>query len=580
MSSRPVAQIQHKKQFLSKLFLGLVLLGLAVLGLLKLKEILYQPSIPLEYHPFGLDLEEQLHRGVDAELDPDDLEDLTPEDQTRYKKALLLYKTEDALGAYQIIEQIRPLYLKNTSVLELWAKTALASQQDAEVLLTIRRQIHRYLKNSSHPALLLQKALIDEQIENAEDARKTLHQILQESPQYSQAHYELARLELHSKEYTLARRSIQHAITLDSRTREPSYVMLSQLYHDQGMLDSLEILLKLTLQNYPYNPEFNLYQAYLREYQSDLEEAALVYKRMIQIYPEDPRFTEGLKTIGYKEAPQSSQAPTGPALDKVIELLRKLHQKDLGNSGLAYAYYRVLKMNSQPQWVDEAKRIQSQYVSSFPQDTRWNPNFNQENSKLEDQVTQDIIEGNDSLLQLAQTVVTKKQNGHTGRREWEVMAHYLLDWGSAYAQFQTQYGHFDFQKGLEFKDTTQYVSEYEDALAEYRYQIFYVNKQLDHILTHFTEKHEELDLLDELMHKIVGISGKPSKVRKNYCPGFKKFQAYHWESPDNFELLFQFEGKTQEAWLLRLNPEKISQAYPKNTFDICQALPLILDRKP
>lgn len=155
MSSRPVAQIQHKKQFLSKLFLGLVLLGLAVLGLLKLKEILYQPSIPLEYHPFGLDLEEQLHRGVDAELDPDDLEDLTPEDQTRYKKALLLYKTEDALGAYQIIEQIRPLYLKNTSVLELWAKTALASQQDAEVLLTIRRQIHRYLKNSSHPALLL-----------------------------------------------------------------------------------------------------------------------------------------------------------------------------------------------------------------------------------------------------------------------------------------------------------------------------------------------------------------------------------------------------------------------------------------
>lgn len=572
MSHPPVAQIQLKKQIFSKIFLGFILIGLLVLGLLKLKEMLYQPVLEIEYHPFGLEIEDQLSAGTDAELPTGDIDDLQIEDQKRYKKALLLYKTEEPEAAFQIIEQIIPLYQNNTSLLVLYAQSALASEQEPEILLDIRRKIHHYLTQDQHPAISLQKALIDEVIENPEDARKTLHNILKESPQFSQAHYELARLELQGEEYNLARRSLQHSISLDLRTREPSYVMLSQLYHDQGMLDSLELLLKLTTQNYPYNPDFNLYLAYLKEYQSDLEEAALIYKRMMQIHPEDTRFDEAMKTIGYKEAPLNQNDQQSPQFQTALNSIKNLHQNDPNNSGLAYAYYLLLKLSRNSEWVDEAKEIHSKYQTLFPQDSRWNPKA--QNPTLNQQVVQKD-EPQDSLLALAQSGIQISKDQTHARRNWDVVGHYLVDWNSSVSAIQSQYPESKFSRIQQFQDTVQYREEYEDPMAQYQYNLFYHQDQLKRILVHFEEQEKNSDILGEILHKLVGVSGKPMKIRQNYCPGFKKFQAYHWSSKENFEILIQFNSRSSQAKLLRLNPKDVTPP-----FEICQALPYLLDRAP
>lgn len=152
------------------------------------------------------------------------------------------------------------------------------------------------------------------------------------------------------------------------------------------------------------------------------------------------------------------------------------------------------------------------------------------------------------------------------------MGHFHVNWGSNYSEFKEAYPEINLTKVVAKTDTVMLRDHYVDELANYQYTLVYHKDHLDRILIKIEEARENSDILGEMINKLVGISGKPSKIRQNYCPGFKKFQVYHWASQDNFEILLQFEGKPHQVKLLRLNPQKV-----KLPFDLCQSLQFVLN---
>lgn len=588
MNTGPLAPLQIKKQFCSKLFLGFVLIGLLGLGLLKLKEIVYQPSFVPEYFPFGLEMEERVSIGDAADLENDDVKDLG-EDKQAYKHALLLYKTGDSDGAWAILDTLIEKRPEHTHLLALLAQSALASKQMPEILLDIRRKIHHYLKSNHHPSVSLQRALIDEQIENSQDARQVIHKIIKSSPQFSQAHFELARLEIMSDDYILARRSLQHSISLDPRTRETSYVMLGQLFHQQGYLDSLDQLLQYTLKVYPYNSDLNLYKGYLHEYRAELEEAHRLYKRMQQLHPEDDRYLEAIATIGHKEAP-ISQSPNQnePLLSIGIKALESLQANDPDNAGLAFAYYKLLILSATPDFLEKARAFHTENLNRFKNDPRWNlnkktttdetenpldfvPKNNFDTNQASNKVAESQISYNDALMAKLQYDSDTTNKNH--KRNWDLMGHYLIDWDSQISGLKSKYPETAFKK-LKDNDKISVLQEnYIQDKIRYDYTLIYRENTLAEILMLVQkDKGNNSDLLGEVLHRLVGVSGKPSKVRQKYCSGFKKFQAYHWSSQDNFEILIQFKGRSRQVRLLRLNPDLVP-----SPFEICTILPKFLD---
>tara|TARA_B110000483_G_scaffold240656_1_gene321748 strand:- start:1110 stop:2900 length:1791 start_codon:yes stop_codon:yes gene_type:complete len=588
MNAGPIAPLQIKKRLYSKLFLGFVLIGLLGLGLLKLKEMVYQPSFVPEYFPFGLEMEESVSIGDAADLESDDVKDLG-EDKQAYKHALLLYKTGDSDGAWAILDTLIEKRPEHTHLLALLAQSALASKQMPEVLLDIRRKIHHYLKSNQHPSVSLQRALIDEQIENSQDARQVIHKIIKSSPQFSQAHFELARLEIMSDDYILARRSLQHSISLDPRTRETSYVMLGQLFHQQGYLDSLDQLLQYTLKVYPYNSDLNLYKGYLHEYRAELEEANRLYKRMQQLHPEDDRYIEAIETIGHKEPP-ISQSPNQnePLLSIGIKALESLQANDPDNAGLAFAYYKLLILSATPDFLEKARAFHTENLNRFKNDPRWNlnkktttdetenpldfvPKNNFDTSQVSNEVPESQISYDDTLLAKLQYDSDTTNKNH--KRHWDLMGHYLIDWGSQISGLKSKYPETAFKR-LKDNDKISVLQEnYIQDKIRYDYTLIYRENTLAEILMLVQkDKGNNSDLLGEVLHRLVGVSGKPSKVRQEYCSGFKKFKAYHWSSQDNFEILIQFEGRSRQVRLLRVNPDLVP-----SPSTICTLLPKFLD---
>ena len=567
MSRHPLAPLRHKQQLLSKIFLGIVLSGLLILGLIKIKELLYQPSITPEYYPFGLEAHQKVYLGENPHLNPDEIESLSEANQNAYKRALLLYKTKEPQSAWEILDPIVEKNEPNVNTLVLLSKCVIASEQVEEILLDTRRRIHQLLQNEPHPALSLQKALLDEILESPTIAKKTLYSIIQESPQYAQAYLELARIEKKLGDLKLARQSLQYAISLDPQTREKAYAMLASYFHQTGQLDSLTQLIDYTIEIYPHQADFNLYQGLIKEYQSELEEAARHYKKMIQVHPEDDRFAEALANIGRKEIPILKNSES--KFQQAIESVESLYHQDPKNPGLAFAYYQMMKLSGDAIHLEKARDLHAISLAMWPNDPRWNPQSNE----APQETTLEVEEpGNDSLFNLAQTNLAMETQD---RRNWELMGHYLLKWQSRPADLLEKYGKDRFQELKHSDNFSQYFEEHIDNGLKFQYNLNYPSNQLNDILINITDPEKlKSDLLGLILRKLVGVSGNPSPIESKICSGFRKFHAYHWTDKDNFELLIQFQGRNHNVRILRLDPANVPRP-----FDICQILPMILDKK-
>jgi tetratricopeptide (TPR) repeat protein len=525
---------KQSSKITSFFFLLVVLAGLGCLG------YLYWPKeFNPKFIPFGLNLNTSLAKGVSFEIEAN-TKKLSGSEQNLYQSAVLYQRTGEYNKAQKSWLKLLQKHKKNQHLLEqnilAYIKGfPLNSQQILEANETVQRALQLY---PDHPTFYYYKGLLQFLLSNENEASNALQKSISLSPQFAKPYLTLATLEHQNKNFKKSLLYSKYAITLGEDIRDKSYALLVQNHIFLSQFDSAQQILTYAQSNYNNNEDLLTSLGLLQESQGLLEQAELQYQKVLGLYPNSKMATKFLSTIGDKEfhqRPANKAKTSSLALNKIALTLVKKYPNDSTVKHLL-AYLKIKPPKPKPP------------VSTAIEDTS-------------------------TIGNLTQKALEKLKSDENINVSWERLGHYKVRWGSTKNDF------FALYPKNNFKELKTNIFFQESPLGRYhqRTTIYFTAKdtleKIQLLITDSTKKAS--DLLGYVVKINERVSGVPQSSGVTKCPGFKHFQAYVWNSLDNFEMIAQFQGRPHQIRMVRRSPSSLPK--PMN---YCHVVRDLLDYSP
>ncbi|MFC1543015.1 tetratricopeptide repeat protein [Candidatus Neomarinimicrobiota bacterium] len=216
--------------------------------------------------------------------------------------------------------------------------------------------------------------------ENYDAARQQLQLILQQSPTYAPAYFELSKLSLIQDDLRGAQENINAAIQNDPRNEEyraeaekiaDISSLMSQArrsYDERDYMGSVALYEKV-IEDHPTfaNAYYGMGMAFARE--GDLRQAAQAFTQAQTYNPNDPRYSNALLKIVADQYNEGNRLYKARDWEAAVEAYQEAYQLD---PGFEQAYYRVARSylnlgesDSALKMLDKAIEIEPDYIIAY-----------------------------------------------------------------------------------------------------------------------------------------------------------------------------------------------------------------------
>jgi Tfp pilus assembly protein PilF len=570
-------------KFSTYFFLTLIVCALVGMGGYQAFDLIFSRTVKPEYVPFGLDIGTELEIGRSYSV-PKELPKLDPTDQKLYKQAIQYHEMKGVKSSKKIFNGLIKKYPEEFAIYYYAAKNILSYQELTKSLLDDVRVYIQQAKalDPEHPALYFITGQYNLLMNTNDQALKAFEKSIELSPVFAPSYFELALMNLQTKNYDKALEYIKYSITLDTESLEKQYSMLAHIYHNTADLDTCFRVVNYSVDLFPYNKGILYLKGLLYEYDGDVDEARETYNKILKLDPDNNETIKALKTLGQKIPPIKSQATSSEGAINTITLLDSLVKDRPKNGWLRYAL-GVAYLNSGNSDMaeiefDKARSLEAalqslnsegkafEVATSKKEPVKVIKKKSDKELALEKQVKEMISDSDKKIA----TVEKKLSTLVKGKVE---LGHFLVPWGASEKEFFKRYPRSDFKKikyGV-YKETF-YV---DDILHEH---VVRFNKKgfwgVHVYLTDTTKAY--IDLLGSTIRTNARLSGSGSHLGEKKCPGFKAFESFTWnKTKDNYELITQFSGKTWQVRMMRMSPDQ----YRQKPISICSVIPRLVEFK-
>ena len=542
------------------LFLTLCVGALLAFGAFRLYEEFGPSKISVEAVPFGLPAGTSVGRGDVPELQAG-VSGLPVQTQAELRRAVELFRGGNMQAAFEILEAVVQIYPD-----QLWAVWNEANtlfemdslnEQARERLRMLDMRLQAQFPNTGLSSYLDSRKAFA--VGNPSLSLQLARVAVDKAPSLYEARLWYARLLKSEGHLTQASNECRTAISLSAGADPRTYVLMAELYHDQGMLDSCAALVEYALSQYPADVELLVMQGYLMEYQGRFEAAEKLYHRILAFRPDFSKASLALSTLGEKSPPGPG---TGVALSPkdraqvACDILEPLVEKYPENLPLREALgLALLKgrefdrariqfreiLNRDPEYPDIQQRIQEASVTK--------PLPAPKNDGLAEHLSRAV----DSLRG---TMAPSTKHDFT-----TMLGHYLVRYGATPGEFFKKYAVGNFRP---VKANVWQESFYE-APYKHTYTIVFDS------LNHFREVHvvvydsssasNHLGIAPEVFTRLLRqnsrISGIGNSTGETDCGDGVVIDAAVWETQDNFEILARFVGTPAEVRMVRFDKDAL-----------------------
>lgn len=484
-----------------------------------------------------LSTQQELRRA--AELEKND----KFEDAAEVYEAIALQYPETFLAEWGVVNSL----LSQDSLLPIWQ-----SQLD------MMEKTLRYRYPESSVAFYLD-ARLAEKAGSASTALELARVATEKSPAFAAARLLYASLLYKAGRFAESGMEARAAISL-SRGNEPkAFAQLAKIYHDEGILDSCELVVEYALSKFPVNTDLLCLQGYLQEYKGRFEEAEGTYRRVLAIRPGFQQATEALLSLGQKAPPGVGGGARLSPRDRVqvayeiLEPLVNLYPDNLPlREALGRTYLKgrdfdrakaqFLEIQSRdPEYPEISRRIQE--ASSAPPVRETKKNL----------LADDLNRALDSMRTLPTTEHAFESS----------LGHYLVRYGATQKEFFQKYSAANFRKidkntWQESFFETPYFHQYTVLFDENgRFYGVHVVVTDSNVVANRTATNTP-EIYTTLLQLNSRLSGVGTETGETDCDG-KVLSGATWETCDNFEMLARFAGKPAEVRMIRLNRDAIPE---------------------
>lgn len=376
------------------------------------------------------------------------------------------------------------------------------------------------------------------------------------APAFAAARLLYGKLLSEEKRIREGEQEVRAAIGISGGTDPDAYRLLAEIYHDEGMLDSCELVVEYALSKFPLNPELLCLQGILQEYRGKFEDAENTYRRILAIRPDFKKAKQALNSLGQKSPPGvsgsgriSPQERAKVAYD-ILEPLVSAYPENLPlREALGRAYLKGRDFDrakvqfreiasKDPDYPEIQLRLQE--ASAVPSAPEVQKNF------LADNLTRAI----DSM----RTLPSSEHSFETS------LGHYLVRYGASAREFFSKYSAANFKKVG--KENWQEV--FFEAPYFHRYTVLFDKGKFYGVHVVVTDSNivqnrpgvHSPEIYSTMLQQNSRLSGVGTETGETDCSGVILSGAT-WETRDNFEMLARISGKPEEIRMIRLDKSVI-----------------------
>ena len=377
-----------------------------------------------------------------------------------------------------------------------------------------------------------------------------------EAPALMESRLFYAQLLYGAKHYAQATEEVRAAVSLSHGDLAEPYSLLAKLYHDQGALDSCELVVEYAISKFPADEPLLLLEGYLMEYKGRFDDAERLYRRILALHPESAEANDAIATLGQKSPPGggSSQTLLKPKdrAQVACEILEPLVAQYPDNLPLREALGRAYLKGR------EFDRAKTQFLEIQSQDPDY-PDIRLRIQESEATVTAPVNDERlvQSLNRAADSIRTQPNADHDFE---SLLGHYLVRYGASPKEFFSKYAISNFKQiaptvWQESFFKAPYFHQYTVLFdAKMRFYGVHVVVRDSNVAARALGRTPEI--YTNLVELNTSLSGVGNRTGETEC-GATVIDGVTWETRDNFELLARDLKKPAEVRLIRLDKSVI-----------------------
>ncbi len=381
----------------------------------------------------------------------------------------------------------------------------------------------------------------------------------EKAPAFADARMLYADLLYKADRLTESKKEVQTAISLYGGNEPKAYVRLSWIFHDEGLLDSCELVIEHALSKFPANPDLLCLNGYLQEYKGRFDAAENIYRRVLAIRPGYAPANEALLSLGEKSPPGIAAGGTRLSprdrIQVAYDILQPLVKQYPENLPLREALGRAYLKGR------DFDRAKAQFLEIQSHD----PDYPDIRLRIQEALSAPVRETKKNLLaeDLNRAIDSMRTLPLTGHAFESFLGHYLVRYGATQKEFFSKYSAANFKKinrnaWQEIFFEAPYFHRYTalfDSLGHF-YGVHVVVSDSNSVLNKAAANAPEI--YTSMLQLNSRISGVGTETGETDCDGTVIVGAT-WETRDNFEMLARIVGKPQEIRMIRLDRSKIPE---------------------
>lgn len=539
-------------------YVYLAICGFVVLGFAGYKiYVHFGPShVKVEAVPFGLPAGTSLSRG-DAPNFDEELSRLPYSTRDEFKRAQGLAENGLAKQAVEIFDAIALTYpdlevARFESMNALLGVDSLVDVQRVRLETLVENMRHRY------PGLSM-VAYLDSRESFRSGSYSAALEFARIASDKSEATFAYrlwyGELLFAEKQYATAVEESKAAISLSMGASERAYVLLANVYHSLGQLDSCGMVVEYALTKFQTSPRLMLLQGYLDEYRGKFDSAERTYQRIKALNPDFKEANEALTTLGGKTPPGNGIGVSGTPADRArvaCDILEPLVMQYPDNLPLKEALGRAYLKGRN---FDMAK-IQFEEIQSK------DPEYPDIQLRLQEaSAVRVIVENQNSGLteNLNRVVDSLRTSGSPSKNHdfGTKLGHYLVRYGASAKEFFSKYAVANFKQIDKFVWQETFDDGYYDhvytVLFDERNRYYGVHVKVVDRSSNGRDLGRAPEVFTRLLQQNSRISGIGSATGETECEDGTVMDAAVWDVQDNFEILARYVGKPAEVRMVRFD---------------------------
>ena len=380
----------------------------------------------------------------------------------------------------------------------------------------------------------------------------------QKAPAFAEARLLYADLLFKSGRYAESAQEARTAISLWKGDDSRAYFRLAQVYHDEGRLDSCELIVEYALSQFPVDVDLLCLQGMLQEYDGHFDSAEATYRRALAIRPGYAFATEALLSLGQKSTPGTSGVSLSPqeraqvAYDILEPLVQQYPENLPLREALGKAYLKGRDFERAKLQFLEIQNRDAAYpeIAIRIQEASAAPSVRETKKSL---LVDDLSRAIDSM----RTLPISEHSFESS------LGHYLVRYGATEKEFFKRYSAANFKK----IGKSAWQEKFFEAPYFHRYTALFDEKGkfygvhvvvTDSNVLLNSKESKTPEIYTSLFQHNTRLSGVGSETGETDCDGTVMSGAI-WETRDNFELLARIVGKPEEVRMIRLDKAKIPE---------------------